>query len=156
MKIALILYESLISQKCDLPIRLYGKHKKFLFENVKLWNILLPCLISDEKIIIEYTIFLLNEYFGTNETTEFVVEDFDSLYQNKKASLMLYMLISQINIEINNSKIDTNKVDMLIRACHNLPRCMINGNMYATETQCIDYSIMNMNDDIKQVIKLFV
>ncbi len=149
-----ILYESFVFEKNSMSSRISSKQWQKFFQHLKLWNIIMPCLIINDSELLCSAVEALNNLIHKNEIYEEVNQaDFDCLYKNRKASLILFFLISQINIEINAFKSNSNhdRLLMLIRSCHNLPRCMIDDEMYVSESWCILYSLDNMSDDIRRI-----
>lgn len=159
MIIGQLLYDSFVFEKCNVSVSLKRKQMKTLFMHVRFWNIVLPCLNNYNSAIIQHSMNLVNQYIVDDDTLVDVVvseDDFECLYNNRKVSAILFFLICQINFEISCTKINRERLTMLIRACHNLPRCMINGEMYVCEAQCIAYSLDNMSDDIRQVVESLI
>ncbi len=142
-----IIYNSFLSEKGRTDYFRLGKARKSFLSNVKLWNIIAPCLIHQDNAQTACSLSLLSDYEG--RTID--VAELKCFSDNPTASEILYFLINQINIELCGGR-NNQRLNILIRACHNLPRCMINGNMYCSEELCIQYSLANMDDDIRNSI----
>ncbi len=153
MNIGQIIYDSFVFEKNNFYKGRY-KNKKMFDMHINLWNCIMPCLLCNDEaqksVSIEKIIQLLKKY----TEADIKEKDFDCLYMNHSASCMLFVIILYINIELNTYKIDNKKINMLIRAGHNLPRCMINGGMYAEEDDCLKYSLDNLEESYKKSVFL--
>lgn len=137
-----ILYERFVDEKGRRDYLIFGRCRKSFLEHVRLWNAISPCLICYNTALTEASV----------KTLDLNVDEMKCLHESHAASEILYILINQINIELCGNR-DNNRLNMLIRACHNLPRCMIKGGMYAPEYQCIKYAMHDMDDDILTIIR---
>ncbi len=145
-----ILYSSFLAEKGRTDYFRLGKARKSFLDHVKLWNIIAPCLTRDSTLLL-YSLRQLNEY----SADEITAEELKCFSDNPTASKVLFFLVNQIDIELCGGR-NNSRLNMLIRACHNIPRCMITGSMYCNEEMCIKYSLSDMDEDIKSAVSAFL
>ncbi len=153
-----ILYESFLLEKGNTKYSSLGRCRKSFLKHVLLWNIIYPCLIDQNSTQIIHSIQMLNNYINNDLEKHFTaigIDEIKCFSENRLASLTLYFLINQINIELSGDR-NNKKLHMLIRSCHNLPRCMIDGNMHISESLCIEYSLSNMDIDVRKTVSLLI
>lgn len=153
-----ILYESFLLEKSNMAYYTLGRCSKPFLKHVQLWNIIHPCLLDQNNAQAMYSLQMLNNYLNNGSGNHFDAIGNDELKcfsENRLASRILYFLINQINIEFSGER-NNQKLHMLIRSCHNLPRCMINGEMNIPESFCIEYSLSNMDNGLREAVSLLI
>lgn len=158
--IGYILYESFLLEKSNPTYFIFGRCRKSFLKHVKLWNIILPCLIDQNSAQTVHSLQMLNDYVNNDLERHLGItlgtDELKCFSDNRLAACTLYFLINQINIELSGGR-DNKKLYMLIRSCHNLPRCMIDDDqMHTTESLCLEYSLSNMDLDVRKTISLLI
>lgn len=157
-----ILYRGLVYEKAR-PIKRYKSED---LEEIKLHTaFLFMALNYIESSDPEHRRYLKSSMLKLLDRNEFLFQLYGNIKSCKfneapikrhsKAMLMLKIVFNEINLCLCENKPNAKQLNMLFRAAHNLPRCMISGAMAASEDDCIEYSLSNMDDCMKNsVVKL--
>jgi hypothetical protein len=132
------------------PEKLSRSKKSELKVHVELWNVLLLAIMNCDKGNLclqkanEISEFILqNTKLSSKITPDSFIENTvtSSKYPEKEISFML-LLVFEINIELSKKKANLKKIDLYIRALHNLPRCLLRPGQkeYVNEDDAIGYS----------------
>lgn len=93
-----------------------------------------------------YNSLLIDDNFELNSSCERVLK-------------LLNYIFAVIDLDLSEEKTDISHLHMLFRSAHNLPRCMLKKGYLdksyihnVSEDECIDYSLSNMNQELKNEI----
>lgn len=85
--------------------------------------------------------------------------DFESNASYERVLKLLNYIFALIDLNLSEEKVDISHLNILFRATHNLPRCMLKKGYLdksythnISEEDCIDYSVSNMDIKLKSEI----
>lgn len=182
-----LLYLGFVCEKgrCQRLNFLNFKYRKVLKKHISLLQMILKCILKpeltkeDSKTLSLFIKSIKNDkelsryYPFNNENILFIVEEkyeiIDSIDRNKNnenVNILMDLLITEI-IELlcKNIFVNNNKIIMLIRAAHNLPRVYLGRNLNTLcelnlpqidPSDAIDFAFLNMDEKTKDKYKKII